>query len=78
MKPHTFSLQGDAMTGSQEDRADGLDRAKRWLANARVKASVAANGANPLAAPIADRFDSGPPRFTAEVTQQHQQDAQKD
>lgn len=66
------------MTGSQEGQAAGLQRAKRWLAKARVTASVAANVANPLAGPVADRFDSGPPRSTAEVTQQLQEDAQQD
>jgi len=56
----------------------GLDRAKRWLASARVTASVAANVANPLAGPVANQFDSGPVRSTADVTQQVQTDAQND
>ncbi|CUR58058.1 hypothetical protein NOCA2480080 [metagenome] len=66
------------MTESQDGQAAGLRRAKRWLANARVTANVAAAVANPLAGPVADRFDSGPPRSTAEVTQQLQKDAQQD
>lgn len=66
------------MTASQDGQADGLQRAKRWLTNVRVTASVAANVANPLAGPVADRFESGPPRPTADVTQQLQKDAQQD
>ena len=66
------------MTENDGGQAPGLDRAKRWLANARVTASVAANVVNPLAGPVADRFDSGPARSTADVTQQVQKDAQQD
>jgi hypothetical protein len=62
----------------QDKQTSGPERAKRWLANARVTASVTANVANPLAGPVADRFDSGPPRSAADVAEQVQEDAQKD
>lgn len=66
------------MTEHDSGQSAGRDRAKRWLANARVTASVAANVANPLAGPVADQFDRGPARSTADVTQQVEKNAQKD
>lgn len=62
----------------QDGQAAGLDRAKRWLANARVTASVAAHVVSPLAGPVADRFDNGPARTAADLTHQVQGNAQRD
>lgn len=53
-------------------------RAARWLKNARVTASVAANVANPLAVPIADSAASDLPRSTPDAALTSRDQAKKD
>lgn len=62
--------------GNQQPTPQG--RAKKWIANARITASVVANVANPLAGPIADRVSGDSPKPTVEATQSVQEDAQQD
>lgn len=66
------------MPTERDQQPPNRDRAKKWLANARVTASVAANIANPLAGPVAERASGDAPRPIVEVTQRVQEDARKD